>query len=65
MSITDLISEVDRLESVDRKRLMSHLTLLRLKENEEYRKELAARIDDKNPESWVSVEDFEQNLNKK
>lgn len=60
MGITDLISEVDRLEAVDRKRLMSHLVLLRLKENKDYRKELAHRLNDKNPERWASLEDMEK-----
>ena len=62
MSITDLISEAEKLEAIDRKRLMSHLVLLRLRENDEYRKELTRRLDDKDPKNWVSLEELEKRL---
>ncbi|WP_309382217.1 hypothetical protein [Cerasicoccus frondis] len=62
MSITQIIDEVDRLEPADRKRLMAHLVLRRLRENEAYRAEITRRIDDKRPGAWVSMEEFEARL---
>ncbi|MGE9295525.1 MAG: hypothetical protein ACQKBV_04480 [Puniceicoccales bacterium] len=57
MSFADIIDEVDRLEPIERQRLMSHLVVLRLKENQSFRKEMASRFADKSPEQWVSLEE--------
>ena len=64
MSITEIISEVDKLEPIDRKRLMSHLVLRRLQENEEYRNELSRRLDDKDPDHWVSLDKLKKQIAK-
>jgi hypothetical protein len=64
MGITEIIKEVDNLEPVDRKRLMSHLVLRRLHENESYREELARRLEDKNPEHWISLEELKKKAGK-
>ncbi len=62
MGITEIISEVDKLEPIDRKRLMSHLVLRRLRENEDYRKELSRRLDDKDPDHWVSLDKLKKQI---
>lgn len=64
MGITEIIKEVDNLEPVDRKRLMSHLVLRRLKENESYREELASRLEDKDPEHWISLNELKKKAGK-
>ena len=64
MGITEIIKEVDNLEPVDRKRLMSHLVLRRLKENESYREELAHRLEDKDPEHWISLDELKNKAEK-
>jgi hypothetical protein len=62
MSITELIDQVDLLEPTDRKRLMAHLVLRELRENDAYRKEIARRLDDDSPEAWIKLEDLEARL---
>lgn len=64
MRITEIIKEVDNLEPIDRKRLMSHLVLRRLHENESFRKELARRLDDEDPNHWVSIYELKKNEEK-
>ena len=64
MGITEIIREIDALELVDRKRLMSHLVLRRLQENESYRNELADRLQDKKPENWTSADELKEKLRK-
>lgn len=65
MGITELIDEADKLEMADRQPLMSHLVLRRIREHEACRKELARRLDDKNPGSWIGLEELEARLRDK
>ena len=63
MSITQIIDEVERLEPADRKRLMAHLVLQRLRENEEYRKEISQRFENELPSAWTRVDQIEGRRN--
>ena len=65
MGITQIIDEVDKMEPADRKRLMSHLVLRRIRENEAYRKELARWLDDKTPGKWITLDEVKSRLPKK
>jgi len=60
MSITDIIAEVDRLEPIDQKRLMSHLVLQRLRDNSSYRSEIRARLSDTDPSHWKRPSELTQ-----
>lgn len=59
MSIEELMSKIEALSAEERKRLAVFLTSLRHKELAEYRNRMAQKIDDKNPENWISLEDLE------
>ena len=60
MEVTTIIQEIDKLEPVDKKRVMSHMVLRRLQENAAFREEMTRRIDDKNPDNWVSLEELKK-----
>jgi len=62
MNLIQIIDAVDRLDHADRKRLMSHLVLKRLREKEEYRSELSRRLDDTSPGAWIPLSELESRL---
>jgi hypothetical protein len=62
MSIEEIKAEIEDLPVEERKRLAAFLVSLRHKELDEYRAGLARKIDDKNPENWVSLEELDQRL---
>ena len=62
MSLTELKSEVDRLSPEERRQLTAYLVARDRMLDPEFREELARKIDDRNPEHWVSLEEAEKRL---
>ncbi len=62
MSMAELMREVAALPQKRQKELAEFLLRLRFKHDEEWRKEMARLIDDKNPANWVSLEDWKKEL---
>jgi DNA-binding transcriptional MerR regulator len=62
MSIQEIKTEIEALPAEERKRLAAFLVSLRHKELDEYRTGLGRKIDDKNPENWISLEELDQRL---
>ncbi len=62
MTIQAIKAEVEALPADERRRLAAFLVSLRHKDLAHYRAKLAERIDDKNPENWVTLEEFEERL---
>ena len=62
MSIEALKAELETLPLDERQRLVAYLVALRHRELGEVRCGLAAKIDDDDPDHWVSLEEFEKRL---
>jgi hypothetical protein len=59
MNMAELMREVAALPPEGQKELAAFLFRLRFKIDDEWRNEMARRIDDKNPASRVSLEELE------
>jgi hypothetical protein len=62
MRLDELQLEAERLAPGDRRKLMSFLVALDVRTDEKYRGELTRRLDDRNPERWISLQDAEDRL---
>ena len=62
MSVTEIKRRIEEMSSDERRELSAFLTLLDEKEKSAHRKALTARIDDKNADQWVTLEEFDQRL---
>ena len=62
MSFDTLISEVQALPADARRKLMAFMVALQDEGREGYAAKLAAKIDDKSPERWLTAEQCEQKL---
>jgi hypothetical protein len=62
MTVMELKREIAALEPMAQDELMAFLAQLRLKRDPELIRELTRRRDDRRPESWVRLEDFEAEL---
>ena len=62
MTIQAIKAEVEALPAAERRRLAAFLVALRHKDFAGYRAKMADRIDDKNPENWVTLEEFDGRL---
>ncbi len=62
MTVMDLKREIAALEPVAQDQLAAYLIQLKLQRDPEHAREMARRRDDKRPESWVRLEDFEAKL---
>ncbi len=58
MSMAELMREIATLPPEGQKELAAFLFRLRFKIDDEWRNEMARRIDDKNPANWVRLEDW-------
>jgi len=54
MSMAELMREVSNLEPDRQRELAAFLLHLRLKDDSHWRSEMTRRIDDKNPENWLT-----------
>ncbi len=59
MTVMDLKQEIAALEPVAQDELTAFLVQLRLQRDPEHAREMGRRRDDRRPENWVRLEDFE------
>ena len=62
MSIAALKSEIASLPVEERRELIGYIVSLNRRNNEEFMRKLADKIDDKSPERWVTIEEAERRL---
>ena len=62
MSIEDLKQEASSLSFEDQGKLAAFLVSIRAAKDPNHRSTLARRIDDKNPDHWISLNEFEAGL---
>ena len=62
MSVNEIKSEIESLPLEERRQLAAYLVALRHKDLAEYRTAMAGKIDDRNPENWLSLEEYDQRL---
>ncbi len=62
MEVGELKSKLAALDSKGRRQVIAFLLALEEQNDEEYRKELARRIDDKDPNHWVSLDELDRRL---
>jgi hypothetical protein len=62
MSIAELKSEVDRLLPEERRQLTAYLVTRDRMADPEFLQEIARKIDDKDPEHWLSLEEAKKRL---
>jgi spore coat protein CotH len=60
MSLTQLKDEAAHLPSKEQRELIAFLVALQTTKNEEFKKKLAARIDDRDPANWMDVNDLQK-----
>lgn len=62
MTVMDLKREIAALEPVAQDELTAFLVQLKLQRDPEHSREMSRRRDDRRPESWVRLEDFEEQI---
>ncbi len=62
MSIEALKQELANLDDESRHHIMAYLNSIEDQKDAAYRKEMARKIDDKNPAHWLTLEEFEKRL---
>jgi len=62
MTLGELKSEIDRLSAQERRQLAAYLVTKDRLSDPEFLDELTRKIDDKNPENWISLEEAEKRL---
>ncbi len=62
MSMAELMREAANLPAERQDELAAYLLNLRLKRDPAWRAELTHRINDKNPDNWVSLEEWKREL---
>lgn len=62
MTFIELKKEVDTLDASDQDKLSAYLTMLRKSRDDTYGKMLSERISDSSPGSWVSLDDFKNDI---
>jgi hypothetical protein len=62
MEAGELKSELAALNSKGRRQMIAFVLALEEQNNQAYREELARRIDDKDPNHWVSLDELDRRL---
>jgi hypothetical protein len=62
MEVGVLKSELVALESKARRQMIAFLLTSEEKDNQEYRQELARRLDDEDPTHWISLDELDRRL---
>ena len=60
MWLTQLKDEAARLPSKEQRELIAFLVSLQTAKDEEFRKKLAAKIDDRDPDHWIELNDLQK-----
>ena len=62
MSIAALKTEIASLPVEERRELIGYIVSLNRKNNDEFMRKLAEKMDDKSPERWVTIDEAERRL---
>ena len=62
MELQELEREVERLNPEEQRKLISFLVALDLRRDESYREELQRRLDDRDPNGWIRLDEAERRL---
>lgn len=62
VKLDELQREAERLSSDEQRKLIGYLVAIELRRTEGYREELTRRLDDRSPESWISLEEATRRL---
>ena len=65
MSMAEVMREVAGWPRTHQKQLAAFLLHLRLQDDTSWRKEMARRIDDRDPKNWVRLEDLTKSLKRR
>jgi hypothetical protein len=60
MSLAQLKQEAVELSPAEQSELMAFLASIQIAEDDELRSELTRKIDNRNPASWVSLDDLQK-----
>lgn len=62
MSIQEIKAEIETLPAKDRRQLTAYLVALRHRDLAGYRERMTGKIDDDNPENWLTLEELDRRL---
>ena len=62
MTLLELKKEIAELEPADQDEIVSYIGQLKARQDPAYEREMERRLDDRDPEHWVSLEDLEAEL---
>jgi hypothetical protein len=60
MSVDEIKKSLDSLTAAERKEVAIHLSRLRSAADEEHRALITARLDDKDPSHWISLDELKR-----
>ena len=64
MTFTTIQKEIETWNTDDQDRLAAYLTVLRLKRDSNHADELKRRLEDKDPQNWLSLDEVKKSLNR-
>ena len=62
MKLDDLQREAERLSPEEQRKPIGFLVAMDVRRDEGYREELRRRLDDQDPQAWISLKDAERQL---
>ena len=62
MKLDDLQREAERLSPEEQRKLIGFLVTMDIRRDEDYRAELRRRLDDRDPQGWISLNEAERRL---
>lgn len=65
MSVKEIKEQLAILPRQEQDEVVAYLFHLRHRDDPEYTREMERRLGDKNPENWLSIDDFEATLDQK
>ena len=64
MNLAVIQKEVETLAPEEQDRLAAYLTVLRMKRTPGHAEELSRRLDDRNPDHWLTLDELKEKLSK-
>jgi hypothetical protein len=62
VKLDDLQREAERLSPEEQRKLIGFLVTMDIRRDEGYQEELSRRLDDKDPQAWISLKEAERRL---
>ena len=62
MKLDDVQREAERLSPEEQRKLIGFLVTMDIRRDEDYRAELRRRLDDRDPQGWISLNEAERRL---